>query len=189
MRFSSATALKQAFYRAGLPLVHLSRVAHGSSSSTKTGLGLVGPLYCRAENPHLAERIQIPLDGSLGYIHALKRHLHNNRCINIFGEHRGRQNVSATVLGVQRQFALGAPSLAWAEDAALLTVCPLRTGPFRYRVVVEEEMQVDRSIGRKEFARKAVAEFACRLEARIRSAPADWQGWSYWTAEENVKAG
>ena len=62
----------------------------------------------------------------------------------------------------------------------LLTACPLRTGPVRYRVVVGEEIPVDRSIGRKEFARKAVIEFARRLEARIKSAPADWQGWSYW---------
>jgi len=181
MRFSSATALKQAFFHAGLPLAHLSRVSHGASSMTKTGLGIVAPLYRRAENFYLADRVSIPMDGSLGYINTLKRHLRHNHCVNIFGEHRGRQNAPAKILGASKQFALGAPSLAWSEDAALLTACPLRLGPFRYRVVVGEEIPVDRSIGRKEFARRAVAEFARRLEEQIKSAPADWHGWSYWT--------
>ena len=184
MRFSSATVLKQAFYNAGLPLVHLSRVSHGASSATRMGLGVVAPLYRRAENPYLADRVSIPMNGSVSYINILKRHLRNNLCVNIFGEHRGRQNATAAVLGAPKQFALGAPSLAWAEGAALLTACPLRIGPFKYRVVVGEEIPVDRSISRKDFARRAVAEFAHRLELRIKSAPADWHGWSYWTSPD-----
>ena len=170
MRFSSATVLKQAFYHAGFPLVHLSRVSHGAPSATRVGLGIVAPLYCRPENSYLADRVSIPMDGSVSYINTLKRHLRNNLCVNIFGEHTGRQNAPGTLFGAQKQFALGAPSLAWAEDAVLLTACPLRTGPVRYRVVVGEEIPVDRSIGRKEFARKAVIEFARRLESRIKSA-------------------
>jgi lauroyl/myristoyl acyltransferase len=179
MRFSSATALKQAFHRAGLPLVHLSRVSHGASSATRTGLGIVGSLYCRAENPYLAERVRIPMDGSVSYINTLRRHLRNNLCVNIFGEHTGRQNAPATVLGLRWPFALGAPSLAWSEDAALLTAYTLRTGSLRYHVVVDKEIPVDRSIGRREFARQAVVEFARRLETLIVSHPADWQGWLY----------
>ena len=179
MRFSSATALKQAFYRAGLPLVHLSRVSHGASSNTRTGLGIVGPPYCRAENSYLAERVQIPIDGSVRYIHTLQGHLRNNCCVNIFGEHTGRQNAPATVVGARWPFALGAPSLAWSEDAALLTAYPLRSGPFRYRVIVDEEIPVGRSIGRRDFAKQAVAQFARRLETLIVAHPADWQGWLY----------
>jgi lauroyl/myristoyl acyltransferase len=181
MRFASATVIKQGFYQAGLPLVHLSREQHGSPSLTRLGVGFVGPLYCRAENSYLAERVQIPLDGSLGYLKHLRERLRANACVSIFGEHEGRQGAEVEVLGARWRFALGAPSLAWMEGAELLTVYPLRTGPFQYRVVVDEPIAVDRSAPRKEFARQALAEFAARLERLIIAHPAQWQGWFYQT--------
>jgi lauroyl/myristoyl acyltransferase len=179
MRFASATAIKQAFHGHGVPLVHLSREEHGAGSKTKLAVRVVSPLFCRAENPYLAERIRIPLDGSVRYVETVKRRLRANACVSIFGEHQGRQNAEAEVLGARFRFALGAPSLAWSERAALFTVHALRTAPFEYRVVAGEEIPVDRSAPRKAFAGQAAAEFARRLEKLILEHPADWQGWSY----------
>lgn len=179
MRFSSATVIKQAFYRAEMPLVHLSRVDHGSASTTKLGLGVAAPLYCRAENHYLKERVSIPQDDSLTYVALLRKHLRAGEVVSIFGEHEGRQNFECDVLGTHIKFALGAPSLAWLENAALFTVAPIRIGPFHYRIVVDEEISVERSIPRREFAAAAAQEYANRLTARILKHPSDWQGWLY----------
>jgi lauroyl/myristoyl acyltransferase len=181
MRFSSATALKQAFYRQGLPFVHLSQVDHGSSTRTALGLRVAAPLYCRAENCYLKERIQIPLDGSLHYVQTLRARLREGRLVSIFGEHEGRQNYEAQLLGTVIKLALGAPSLASLENAALFTVAPVRVGPFRYRIIVDSAIPVDRGMPRRQFAEHAAAEYSRRLEARILQHPADWQGWLYRT--------
>ncbi len=180
MRLASATAIKQSFHRSGMPLVHLSRVEHGAHTRTRLAAGAVSPLFCRAENPYLMERIKIPLNGSLAYISALRDHLRRNACVSIFGEHEGRQNIDAPFLGGRRSFAIGAPSLAWLEDSALLTAYAVRTGPFAYRVVVDEPISVDHGLTRKEYAAYAVPKFAQRLERLVEHHPADWQGWSYW---------
>ena len=177
LRFASATAIKQAFYHAGRPLVHLSRAEHGSATMTKAGVGVVAPLYCRAENPYLAERVVIPLNRSPRYLKTLRERLGDNAVVSIFAEHTGRQNVSARVLTADLEFAVGAPSLAWTEDAALLTVSAHREGPFQYRVEIGEEIPVDRAQPRKDFASGAVAVLARRLETLIVRSPADWQGW------------
>lgn len=179
MRFSSSTAIKQAFHRAGLPLVHVSREDHGAPSKTKLGVGVIAPMFCRAENPYLAERVQIPLDGSLGYLDELRQRLRDNACVSIFGEHQGMQNVEVQVLGARQHFALGAPSLAWLENSVLLTVYSLRVGPYQYRVVIDKEIPVTRTIPRKQFAAQAVEEFGRRLERLIVAYPTDWQGWLY----------
>ncbi len=179
-RTASATAIKQAFFRAGMPLHHLSRVQHGARSTSRFATGVVSPLYCRAENPYLAERVKIPLGDSLAYLKTLRARLRANGCVSIFGEHSGRRNAQVPFLGLPRRFAVGAPSVAWAEEAALFTVHASRTGPFRYLISVDEEIPVDRSVDRKRFAARAAAVFARRLEAFIRASPADWQGWSYW---------
>ena len=186
MRFSSTTAIKQALFHAGLPMTHLSRRDHGSPSKTSLGVGIVGPLYCRAENAYLTERVRIPLDGSLGYLNTLRQRLRENGCISIFGEHEGLQSAEVSVLGARWRFALGAPSLAWLEDAQLLTAYALRTAPSRYRVVIEKPIKVDRSLPRKVFATRALEEFAARLERLIIAYPGQWQGWLYRSFEGDM---
>lgn len=179
LRFGSATAMKQAFHYAGRPLVHLSRAEHGSPTTTRLGVGLAAPLYCRAENPYLRERVVIPLDRSPRYLQQLRLRLRENQCLSIFAEHTGRQNEVRRVLTADMQFAIGAPSLAWSEGAALLTASVHREGPVRYRVQIGEEIPVDRDIPRKRFAEEAVTEVARRLEDLILRHPSDWQGWAY----------
>jgi KDO2-lipid IV(A) lauroyltransferase len=184
MRVGSATVLKQGFSASGLPLTHLSRADHGSATNTRFGLGVVAPLHRRVEDAALRERVQIPIGESLAYLRTLGERLASNQCVSIFGEHTGRQSVTVTVLGSDHRFALGAPSLAWRENAGLVTAYALREGPFRYRVVIEEEMAVDRDLARRCFAERAVHEFAGRLERCILRHPADWHGWFYLVAPE-----
>ncbi len=179
MRLASATAIKQGLYQAGHPLVHLSRAQHGSPTASRLGVGLAAPLYCRAENPYLRERVVIPLDAPPRYLQKLRGRLRENACVSIFGEHAGRRNVELPVVTTRIAFATGAPSLAWSEQAALLTVSAHREAPFEYRVEIHPEIPLERSLPRKDFAEKAVREFARRLEENIIRYPWDWQGWSY----------
>jgi lauroyl/myristoyl acyltransferase len=82
-------------------------------------------------------------------------------------------------LTAELKFATGAPSLAWSEESALLTVSAHREGAYRYRIVIGEEIPVNRSISRKQYAEEAVTALAGRLEDLILRYPSDWQGWAY----------
>jgi len=177
MGFCGATALKQAFWRAGVPLTHLSRAQHGAPTPSRLGLRWAAPLYCRAENPYLAERAVIPQNGSLTYLKVLQQRLESNACVSVVGELAGRQNVTAPLFGWPFEFATGAPSLAAKTGAALLTAHVRRRDFFDYEVVVSEPIARRAGLGRKVFAEWAVQEFASRLERLIAERPQDWQGW------------
>ena len=179
MRLGSATVIKRGFRERGLPLVHLSRAQHGATTTTRLGIGVVAPLFRRVEDAELEERVQIPLGESLAYLRTLEDRLAANRCISIFGEHPGRQSVETEVLGIPRRMALGAPSLAWRGGSGLVTAYALRESAFHHRVVIEEEIPIDRAVPRRELAASAVLEFAKRLEAAVLRHPADWHGWFY----------
>jgi predicted LPLAT superfamily acyltransferase len=179
MRVGSATVLKQGFHGAGFPLTHLSRFDHGSRTTTRLGIEVVAPFYRRAEDAYVAERVQIPADGSLGYLRTLEQRLQANRCVSIFGEHAGRQSMQVPILGIPRPFALGSPSIAWRSGSGLLTAYVLREGVFRYRLVVEREIAVETDVPRRRFAERAVLEYARRLEHCVRGHPPDWQTWYF----------
>jgi hypothetical protein len=186
MRFSSDTVLKQAFHQVGLPLVHLSLAEHGAwGSRTKLGTSLISPLFTRAENPYLADRVIIPPSNSVRYLQTLREHLRRNACVSVFGDRTGRQRSEVPFLTGCRKFATGAPSLAWVENCALLSAYVIRTGVFQYRVVIEEPIPVDRSLNRKEFVKRAVGEFAQRMEQLVERYPADWQEWADWKRSQD----
>lgn len=181
MCFSSNTVVKQGFHQVGLPLVHLSSAEHGAwGSRTRLATSVISPFFSRAENPCLADRVIIPVSGSLGYLDRVRAHLRSGACVSIFGDRMGRQQLDGPFLRGRRKFATGAPSLAWVENCALFSAYAIRTGPFRYRVVVEEPIPVDRSLPRKEFVQRAVGEFAQRMERAVERHPSDWREWADW---------
>ena len=177
MAFCSGPAVMHACRRAGLPLVHLSRAGHGSTQLSRLGLRTVCKLWQRAENQRLEERVVIPVDGSLEYVQVLLDRLARNRVLSIVGEHAGKGNVTARLLGVDREFATGAPALAWELGATLLTLYAVREAPCRYRVVIDPPICMDRGLDRRTAVRRAVEEYAHRLEQRIVEHPAEWRGW------------
>ena len=67
--FCETLVVKIALHRAGVQLIQLSTVGHGvPSPPSEFGMRFVGPLFCKAENRFLAERVSIPADQSLGYL-------------------------------------------------------------------------------------------------------------------------
>ncbi len=181
MSFCETLVVKMGLHRAGVALVHLSTANHGAAwPPTRLGLRAVAPLYTAAETPYLAERVVIPADQSLGYMRVLMDRLAANRCVSIAGDGVARrQNIPATVLGRAAHFAPGAPGLALKMGSALLPLHVVREGPLRYRVVIDEEIEVDRDLAKPAFIDRAVSEFARRLEQRVLERPADWAWYSH----------
>ena len=176
-RFTENSVFLQGLRRHGAAALHLSNEGHGSPDRSRLGVRWSARLYRRAEDTHVEQRVQIPMDGRLGYVRRLLRGLGENCTVSIVGENKGRQNIGGEVLGRSVEFASGAPALAWRSGAELLTAYSIRLAPFRYRVVIESPLGVDRDLDRKEFERESVAEFCRRLEEQVRSHPADWLGW------------
>jgi hypothetical protein len=182
MSFCGYLTSKIALHRAGARVVMLSAADHGAHyPPTRLGLLVVGPLYCRAENRYLAERVTIPHDRALGYLHTIKARLEANRNVYIAGERVApRRNVSVRLLGRDLQLATGAPSLSFAVGSRLLPVDVVRTGPFRYRLRIDAPIAPS-AAPKRDFVETAVTEFAARLERRILEHPADWM-WEHHVA-------
>ena len=179
MFFCGFTIPKEALWRAGIRVSHLSRQDHAAPSRSWLGLRVIAPLFWRAETPFLAKRVVMPLDGSLGYMRELMGLLENNQCISIFGELPAkRQNQGALFFGRMRNYATGAPALAARTGAALLTVYTVREGPLRYRVVIEPPITVDRTANQSTFVQAAIEEFSTRIERQVMDHPTDWDGWA-----------
>ena len=176
-RFTENSVFLQGLWRHNAAAVHLSNEGHGSPDRSRLGVQWAARLYRRAEDRYVEERVQIPMDGSLGYVRRLLKRLGENCAISIVGENKGRRNIGGVVLGRSVEFASGAPALAWRSGAELLTAYSIRLSPFRYRVVIESPLRVDRGLNRREFVRESVAEFCRRLDEQVRTRPADWLGW------------
>jgi lauroyl/myristoyl acyltransferase len=177
MSFTSAVVVHAAIARTGTRLVHLSRPVHGAGSGSPVGYRVLAPIYCRAEEVHLEERVLIPEDGTLGYMKELMAVLRRGGTLSIFGEQRARTNTEAVLFGRPTGFAQGAPALAHRMDVPLLLQHARWIGPGHYEVTIEPPLEVDRSMDRGAFVEHAVARFAARLEDRIRAHPESWTGW------------
>jgi lauroyl/myristoyl acyltransferase len=176
MSLSGSRIPKAALWQAGIPLVHLTRPEHGAPSPSRLALRVLAPWHRRAERRYLADAVVRPA-GFPSFLESLRAVLHENRCLSITTAAIGRQLVAAPFLGGQVRFATGAPALAHASGAALLTVYGYRLGRLHYQVVIEPPLDLDRSLPRREYVRGAVAQLARRLESHVIAHPADWQGW------------
>ncbi len=176
--FGGSFLVKIALSRAGFPLVHLSSVTHGPRGPIWNLLGL-RHLYLRSESWFLKERIDIPNGRSLAYLRTLMDCLRKNEVVSIMGENRGRNDITAQVLDLRRQFATGSPSLAWKLGSVLLTAYVIREKLNQYRVVIEDPIQIEYGLNKKKWVEAAVEEFARRLEAAILYHPAGWDGWRW----------
>ena len=188
LSFCGTLVAKVALDRAGVGLVHLSSADHGASvPTTALGYELCGPVYCVAENRFIKERVIIPADGSLSYMRTLLRRLAENQCVYVAGERTSpRNNVGASVLGREVEFAPGAPGLSWKVGSVLMPVHVIREGPLRYKAVVGKQIDADRGSGKAEFVRSAVTQFARYLQELILRHPSDWD-WRFHTVQRLLR--
>jgi hypothetical protein len=184
MSFGSTLAVKAGLWKAGIPLLHLSLWDHGSWSGTWVTRRALCPLYVRTEKWYLDERVIIPFRGTrAGVMRILLRRLReDNAVVSIIGENRGTKDITTPFFDGRAHFATGAPSLAWKAGSALLPVYTVREGTGRYRIVIDEPIEVDRDLDRNTYVEKAVGEFSERMQGAIARHPGSWAEWGkFWT--------
>jgi lauroyl/myristoyl acyltransferase len=175
---------KIALARVGIPPTHLSRAEHGAHSNAWAARHVLAPLYQRAENWHLRERVVMPWGGPPT---EAKERLstclaRENGVISIFGDLTGKHAVVTPFFAGQAAFARGAPSLATKTGAVLLPCYPVWERPGHYRLVIEDPIDLDPDSDRSANVARAVEEFSIRMQAAIRRHPESWMGWGqYWT--------
>jgi len=195
MTFGSGLLAKKALWEQGVPLVHLSMEQHGAWSESWVARHVLCPLWRRAEDWYLEERVVIPWERATGTVMKtlLSRLTRDNAVVSIMGENSGPQNVITPFFDAQARFAIGSPSLAWKAGSELLPVYAVREGTLRYRVVIDEPIAADRDVPRKEYVQAAVEEYSRRLQETIVRHPGSWAEWGrFWSRDsiyEDVQRG
>ncbi len=179
MSFCSSIVIKRGIWQSGIELVHLSKAQHGAWSDSWIARRLLCPMYRRTEKWYLAERVTMRWGGSPApAVKTLSERLSKaNAVVSIVGDLPGRGAVATPFFDAQAAFAVGAPSLAWKTGAALLPAFAVREGAGSYRVVIEEPIEVDTSLGRKAAITIAIQEFSRRLQRAVNAFPGSWTGW------------
>ncbi len=117
---------KMTWQRAGLHVTHLSRYSHGYSQSL-VGARLLNPIWTRAEDRFLAERITLGPDGAtVRQVRTLANRLRANLLVSVSVGARGARALRVPFLNDHISVATGVPSTAAATGAAILPVVTLR---------------------------------------------------------------
>jgi len=175
--FCDPVLLMRALSNRGTPLCHLSAHTHGSPGHSRFGIRFVAPVHRSAETRHLSERIVMRNPSAPNYFKRVRRALSANQAVSVRGDLALDATQRALCLGRPCAFPSGAPRMAHSAQAPLLTSSIARLGPGRYKVTIDEALQLPRQ--RRDFVREAVAEFARRLDCRLSESPADWEGWRW----------
>jgi predicted LPLAT superfamily acyltransferase len=175
-RFSDLVA-KMGLNAAGYRLTHLSMPEHGGSI-TSFGIRFINPIWVKAENRHLGKRVVIDAEHPKRAPDEIRAALAANAVVSITAIRGASRNPAAVaVLGCRFEVGLGAPLLAYETGAALLPVFTLREPDGAFRVIVEDEIALDRQAPRIEAATAAARQLGARIERYIRRAPGQWTWW------------
>lgn len=177
--FGTSITVKAGLWREGVSLVHLSSETHGAGDHFWISRKVLRPLYCRSENWYITERLILPSEGAptAAMKTLLRRLSKKNAVVSMVASNPGAQDIRMPLFNGSIRFAIGAPSLAWKAGSTLLPTYAVREGPGRFRVVIEPPLPVDRELDRKTYVRKAMGEFAERMESAIARHPGSWADW------------
>ena len=177
-RFAFADTIgKIGLHMAGYPVVHLSRSIHGFST-TRFGRRWLNPIYRRAENRYLTERVTLQEDAPAVALRRLRNALANNGVVSITVYSWGAQVVEAPFLGGRIRIGTGAPGLAWKTGARLLPVLVIQdpqTGQFG--VFIDEPLVVDQSSPKGEAEKGVVTDYLSQLQPHVLAYPGQWLEW------------
>ena len=170
---------KMALGRAGYKISHISRPEHGVSKS-QFGIKYLNWFRSAAEDRYLQHRIIHRRHQPEATKEAALAALHRNELLSItVGAWEGRHLATGELLGSRYTVSTGAPALAFAAGAKLLSVFTTRdsnTGD--YNVAVGAPIADSSRSSREEFVYSSTLELFSRHEVAIRQAPEQWRGWS-----------
>jgi lauroyl/myristoyl acyltransferase len=174
--FHGHLGAKVAFRRAGLSVSHLSRPTHGFSSS-RFGVRYLNWMQRLVEDRHLAERIQLPLDGQNAALNVVVRRLRANSVVSITAQRGTGRTVDAPFLDGRLLLAPGGPALAQMTGATLLPVFAFRDDDGVVDVTIEPPIEVAADAPRDAAVADAVRRYAAVLEPYVLRYPGQWLGW------------
>ncbi len=186
MSLSSTPVVKIALWNRGVPLVHLSQAEHGAHSNSWVARHVLTALIRRTESPYLAERVIIPWGGSpFAAVRQLLQSLREeNAVVSVVGDVSGRGPVETPFLDAHARFPAGAPMLAAKSGAVLLPVYARWEDVGRYRLVIEEPIEMDEAADQSVKVENAIREYARRLETAVRAHPESWRQWgNFWSGQ------
>ena len=164
--------------QAGFEMSHLSRWDHGISS-TRLGNLFINPIWTRAEERFMSERLVIGADDRVKALKALHQRLDCNRIVSIAANHIGERTASLPFLAGHIRLALGAPKLALSTGANLLPVFTLRRDSGYFEVTIQPPIESPSNGSREDVLLSMLTCYVKRLEACVIEHPAQWSGWFY----------
>jgi lauroyl/myristoyl acyltransferase len=159
-----------------MAVTHLSRPFHGLSRS-RLGAKVLNPIQLAAENRYLAERIVVPLSGSLAYARLLERRLRDNRIVTIRCGDEGSRTTEVPFLGRRLRLATGPLSLALRTEAALLPVFTIQRPDRSFEVIVESPIERVRPHERRAVVEELARSYGTLLESYVLRHPVLWHDW------------
>ena len=170
---------KMALSQAGYRISHISRPEHGVSKS-RFGIKYLNWFRSAAENQHLQRRIVHLRHRPEATREAALAALRRNEFLSItVGAWEGHHLATGELLGSSYTVSTGAPGLAYAADAKLLSVFTTRdSSTGEYNVAVGAPIGESSRSSREEFVCASTLELFSRHEAAIRETPEQWRGWS-----------
>lgn len=173
---SSDLVTKMALSQSGMAISHLSRTAHGFSTSP-FGVRFLNPLRQQAESRYLRERIVMDSTHTVGPLRALRTRLSENGVVSISVGETGSSTLEVPVLGGTYRVAIGPIQLAHSSGAALLPVFAARTRRGAYEVRIHTRIDQRSASSRPHDCVAEVGRFGELLRAFLQESPCEWTGW------------
>ncbi|MCG8695529.1 MAG: lysophospholipid acyltransferase family protein [Minwuiales bacterium] len=180
---SSSLVTKMAFGRAGVPVSHLSRPAHGFSR-TRFGIRFLNPIRTRVEDRYLGARVSMPDDTSVAPFRTLRKRLRANGVVSITVGQWARKTVSTPFFGGTIRLATGPANLAQAAKAPLLPVFTVRNGSGVFEVHIGAPVNVAAANDRDDAFAATARRYVQALEPYVLDYPGQWRGWPRLVLED-----
>jgi len=162
----------------GFEYTQLSHIRHGFSN-TRFGIRYLNPIRTSAENRFIPERVERTNLAPTAALRALYRRLDSNGIVSIATRGNADQFVETPFFNGTHKIAPGGPHLAYARDAALLPVFPIRLADGSHEIHILPPIELNKNAPRRaEIERTAIA-FANILENYVIRYPSQWLGWMH----------
>ncbi len=177
-------AVKKGLAQHGFDLTQLSVYWHGISK-TRFGLKFLNPIWIKAENKYLHERVVIQPDGQFGYLRTIEKKLRKSAlvaisCIPL----EGQKAIQQKILNGTFPIAPGAASMALTTKADLLPVFLLQKSPGEFDIIIEAPIDIPPKKNRHIIIDIIIEDFSKLIEGYVIEKPTAFR---YWDREKNLE--